>query len=175
VSQRFFVHVYRVVRSKFLIEAENPAAAMEAADAVLYDANNRLAYEYFGAASIEEEKQRIDGLTAPFHLATEDAEETTGYLVDYVGDEDYDRSQYYFGDGSPDDCSRHEKLMLNPRERDTILAALRLWQHAQEGSVSLYNKDCDTLSELENEIACGDHGNPLTADEIDTLCERVNT
>lgn len=67
--------------------------------------------------------------------------------------------------------------LLDPRERDTILAALRLWQHALDGNVLLTNLICggDTLEELRSEIACGDHDNPLSQDEIDALCERVNS
>lgn len=65
--------------------------------------------------------------------------------------------------------------VFDARSRDTILAALRLWQHAKEGSIGLYNKDSDTFEEIEREIACGDHGNPLIVDEIDALCERINT
>jgi hypothetical protein len=173
MSKRF-VHIYHVIRSKFCVEAETDAEAIEKADAMLFE---RRAYNGMidegqepAAMSIPEARTLPEGF-----CYTEGAEEITGYLIDEAEDEDYERSRFLdqHGNVQPPNCSR--TTAITPRERDTILAALRLWQHAQDGSVSLYNKDCDTLQELEDEIACGDHGNPLTNDEIDALCERVNT
>lgn len=68
---------------------------------------------------------------------------------------------------------RAARQMLNPRERDTVLAALRLWQHALDGNVILTGEG--NLIELQEEISFGDHNQPLDANEIDALCERLNT
>jgi hypothetical protein len=62
-------------------------------------------------------------------------------------------------------------IMLSGRERDTILAALRLWQHALDGDVVLTGEG--SLQELVDEIA-SDSGAPLSPNEIDSLCERLN-
>jgi hypothetical protein len=63
---------------------------------------------------------------------------------------------------------------LAPRERDTILAALRLWQHAEEGTLPLYNRALDLFEEIKSEIA-EDSGSALSPNEIDALCERINS
>jgi hypothetical protein len=54
---------------------------------------------------------------------------------------------------------------MNSRELATVLAALRLWQRTPG----------DDIPQLLLELAdcCGEHA-PLTADEIDDLCERLN-
>lgn len=56
-------------------------------------------------------------------------------------------------------------IELNPRELGTVLAALRYWQR-----MGLASSFCP-----EDDIATG-AGNldPLDADEIDELCERIN-
>lgn len=57
---------------------------------------------------------------------------------------------------------------LNARKRNTILAALRNWQHDIESGV---------IDPEESPIAT-DNGYlhpPLTSEEIDALCEDINT
>lgn len=54
-------------------------------------------------------------------------------------------------------------LAFTDREADTILAALRYWQ--REGLMSAGH---------ERDIA-EEHGDALNADEIDDLCERINS
>jgi predicted proteasome-type protease len=53
-------------------------------------------------------------------------------------------------------------LTVTDRERDTILAALR---HYQASTI---------ISDAIRDIANNDHDNPLSEDEIDTLCEDIN-
>lgn len=172
---RYFVHVYRTVRSKFLIEAEDPKQAMELADAELHVANDRLAYEYFPPSiSPEQEAMRIAQLDPGFHLATEDAEDTTAYLIDIVGDEGFERSENFEGDGTPYDSERQKKLPVSSRERDTILAALRLWQHTQEDSITFVNGAEDMMDEIIEIANNGGTVEPLTPGEVDALCERIN-
>ncbi len=65
-----------------------------------------------------------------------------------------------------------QPLALDDRERDTILAALRLWQAWEGGDVP------PILSEqaaMLHDIAQNDHQSSLSAAEIDALCERLNT
>jgi hypothetical protein len=63
--------------------------------------------------------------------------------------------------------------ILHFRERDTILAALRLWQHAEEGTLPLYNRSLDIFNEIKEGIA--ENSAPaLDSKEIDALCERLN-
>ncbi len=50
---------------------------------------------------------------------------------------------------------------MNDRERDTILAALRLWQRTHP-----HPDDLMTIAD--------EHAARLTADEIDELCDRIN-
>lgn len=52
---------------------------------------------------------------------------------------------------------------LTMRERDTVLAALRLWQETRPIS-----------RELMYIATCGDEHPPLSDDEIDDLCEELN-
>lgn len=99
---RYFVHVYRTVRSKILIDAANHREAMEKADESLEEANRRLQYEYFSPlVSVPEERKICEQLEAPFHLATDDAEETTAYMIDELGDEEYHNSVTYDADYTP--------------------------------------------------------------------------
>jgi hypothetical protein len=60
------------------------------------------------------------------------------------------KDMYYFG--------------FTQREFDTILAALRAYQ----------GTDCILPSHVIPAIAAGEHGQPLTAHEIDSLCEYLN-
>jgi hypothetical protein len=57
--------------------------------------------------------------------------------------------------------------MMTDRERDTVLAALRLWQDG----LNSWASDHDGLREIAN----GNHQRPLTSTEIDALCDRFNT
>jgi hypothetical protein len=60
---------------------------------------------------------------------------------------------------------------VNVRELGTILAALRFYQ------LQVYGSDCSEAADLEDAqtIACDDGTiDPLTASEIDALCERLN-
>lgn len=64
--------------------------------------------------------------------------------------------------------------LMDPRERDTILAALRLWQHLLDGHVTITGLYHDTPDELMEIAKNGDKHEPLAAAEIDALCERIN-
>lgn len=57
---------------------------------------------------------------------------------------------------------------FNPRERDTILAALRVLQDWRAGR----EPDAQMVDDIARN---GDHDNPLSLEEIDSLCERLNT
>jgi hypothetical protein len=57
--------------------------------------------------------------------------------------------------------------MIDRRERDTLLAALRVYQHFLEGTTP------DPAGIVE--IAQDDHNKALGVAEIDDLCERINT
>jgi len=54
---------------------------------------------------------------------------------------------------------------LDNREVDVILAALRLWQH---DSAHIADGDGELIG------MASEHGESLTNDEIDKLCERIN-
>lgn len=56
------------------------------------------------------------------------------------------------------------RLTITAREFDTILAALRLYQEHEPAEIRTEIQD----------IASGEHGKPLTIDEIDDLIERIN-
>ena len=57
---------------------------------------------------------------------------------------------------------RHLNISITEREHATMLAALRLWQEADE-----YNRgDLRDIAEAA--------GVPLSSEEIDCLCERIN-
>lgn len=57
---------------------------------------------------------------------------------------------------------------LSPRERDTVLAALRCWQ-----DVFTYGAPRD-LEGLKDIASNNEQHAPLDLDEIDALCERIN-
>jgi hypothetical protein len=57
------------------------------------------------------------------------------------------------------------KVVLLARELDTVLAALRLWQK-QDAHTADYDGAILEFAE--------EHGDALTNDEIDDLCERIN-
>lgn len=54
---------------------------------------------------------------------------------------------------------------LNVRKRNTIMAALRNWQHDIESGV---------IDPEESPIAADNGCQPLTSEEIDALCEDIN-
>lgn len=54
-------------------------------------------------------------------------------------------------------------LHVTPRQRDTILAALRYWQ-----------RELPVVLDPELHAIAGEHGMPLTESEIDELCEAIN-
>jgi hypothetical protein len=69
-------------------------------------------------------------------------------------------------------------MKLNTTERDAVLAGLRLLQHfLGEPRTCVLTDSTGTPSHAVMDdieaIAC-DHGDPMTADAIDALCERLN-
>lgn len=85
-SRRHFVHIYAVIRVKVAVDAADHAAAMQAADDILFG---------HGFAV------RLDS-TASAILDAESAEEVTEYLVDEAGDTGFSRSRAY----GPDHAAR---------------------------------------------------------------------
>jgi hypothetical protein len=165
---RYFVHIYHVVRTKVLVEADNHKQAIENAEDALGEACERLFYERY--PSLEEEVRMaplIDTDVLPFQLQTESAEEVTGYMVDEVGDEEYENSRHYDAGGSIEPCSASVLLRVTPEERDTLLAALRLWQEFREG---LPPKEEWLVAIASN----GDTHPPLENEDVDALSERIN-
>jgi hypothetical protein len=61
------------------------------------------------------------------------------------------------------------------REWDTVLAALRHWQQDRSRieNIGMDSTCSDSMEYAQWEIAT-DHGNPLTNEEVDGLCERIN-
>ena len=58
------------------------------------------------------------------------------------------------------------KLSLTPREFDTILAALRLFQRPQAWLANYGDVDITDIAT--------EHGDIMTSEEVDELCERHN-
>ena len=56
---------------------------------------------------------------------------------------------------------------LYTRETDHIIAALRLWQHIEKHDVIRIPEEIRQIQQ--------EHGLPFTDDDIDTLCEGLNT
>lgn len=56
---------------------------------------------------------------------------------------------------------------LTLREIDTIRAALRYWQARDVGATAAQRGAIETIAQ--------EHGEPLSLDAIDSLCERINT
>lgn len=170
---RYFVHIYHVVRSKVLVEADDHKQAIEKADDGLAEVNRRLFFERL--SSLEEEVKmapQFDAISLPYHLQTESAEEVSGYMVDEVGDEEYERSLSYDAEGNINSPLLASNLLIvTPAERDTILAALRYWQR----NVADRSFRASTLPEWE--IALNGNGDEyaLNGDAIDSLCERINS
>jgi hypothetical protein len=68
-------------------------------------------------------------------------------------------------------------ILLDGRELATVLAALRYWQRTRpQGTTNtLYGKDLSDAAPMEGEVATdGGSLKPLAANEIDSLCERLN-
>ncbi len=84
-------------------------------------------------------RRRLDAMEAPKEEASDTAEASPAATKRYV-------------------------IALDPREFDTVLAALRNWQQT-------VNRD----ETPEYEIACGEHHDPLDDDAMDQLCEALNT
>ena len=59
------------------------------------------------------------------------------------------------------------RIEVSDRELHTILAALRWWQQSGAGE-SLHDDGIDDIASNGGEVE------PLTVDEVDVLCERVN-
>ena len=91
---RFYVHRYDVVRIKVAVDAEDHASAIKAAD-------EALAQGYLGQNLTREWiSPEFEALVeAPCVIHMEPAEETTGYLVDEAGDEEYSKTQSYDAEG----------------------------------------------------------------------------
>lgn len=158
--KRHFVHIYHTVRSKFAVDAENHADAIAKADAL------------FPHSVIP--TQGVMGMVTPAmeldlhervgtgYLLSEDANEVTAYVVDEVGDTEYVNTRNYGADGEPLQ-SRDGLVSIVGPERDTVLAALRLWQRL--GGANSEEWDIATNG--------GSHEG-LDDDAVDALCERLN-
>ena len=95
-NTKYFVHRYDVVRVKVAVEAEDHAGAMKAADDYLaknHPIRNR--YVVSPTVTIDDELiAKTQGYPTWLHYE-EPGQEVTGYLVDEVGDEEYDTSLSY--------------------------------------------------------------------------------
>lgn len=68
-----------------------------------------------------------------------------------------------------------QRVKLDQRSRDTVLAALRYYQH--EFPFGRTTSGAFSVSEHDRaiaEIANGDHDSAFDADEIDSLCDEIN-
>ncbi|WP_177822624.1 hypothetical protein [Erythrobacter aureus] len=104
--KRYFVHRYDVIRVKVAVEAASQQDAMTKADEFLRD--NYPLRDWEANRSAEEDVLHVMNRfsTLPLALAYAHAEETTGYLVDEVGDSEYENSVQYdhnmqLADGNP--------------------------------------------------------------------------
>jgi hypothetical protein len=61
----------------------------------------------------------------------------------------------------------YSEFTMSGRERDTVLCALRLLQE-------VHGECAGELSEELEDVRRNDHDDPLSLDEIDRLCERMN-
>lgn len=158
--KQYFVHIYHVVRSKVSIEAEDHQDAMRKADECIPNIDS-------SHVPFEAESQ-FQGHGTVHH--TESAEEVVGYLVDEVGDEEYSKTLSYEEDYSPSPSGEGRKHYLAGRERDTILAALRVFDAWRCG------EPIDREMIVDIETNGGKHPSPgLSAPELDALCERINS
>ncbi len=102
----YFVHRYDVVRVKVAVKATDQKDAMLKADEFL--AQNYPLRDWSANPTLQEDELQATSrfATLPLALSYEHAEETTGYLVDEVGDDDYGKSNHYdhdmqLADGKP--------------------------------------------------------------------------
>lgn len=72
-----------------------------------------------------------------------------------------------------DTATTAQPLVLEPSERDAVLAGLRLLQLHQDRLLIVVAGEDDRM-ELIDDIA-GENGEPLSNDRIDALCERINS
>lgn len=158
--KRHFVHIYHTVRSKFAVDAENHADAIAKADAMFPDSS----IVRFGVPGLVNPAMdlSVHQQVGTGYLCSEDAEERMGYLVDEVGDTEYVNTRNYGADGEPLQ-SRDGPISLVGPERDTVLAALRLWQRL--GGANSEEWDIATNG--------GSHEG-LDDAAVDALCERLN-
>lgn len=88
---RYFVHRYDVVRVKVAVEARSQSEAMIKADDYL-EQSHPLADVYH---SVGDDEKIAKHYGFPTWIHYEKADESTYYLVDEFGDEDFNRSQEY--------------------------------------------------------------------------------
>ena len=156
---RHFVHIYHTFRSKFAVDADTQTEAIAKATAMFEKQGDRLSIVGMVTPSMSVETHAGVG---EGYLLSEDAEELLGYLVDEVGDDEHANSTSYdMAGNSPRNGG--ETMQINGVERDTVLAALRLWQRA--GGEGTEEWDIATFG--------GSHAG-LDNDTIDALCERLN-
>ena len=106
---------------------------------------------------------------------TEYAEEVRAVLVDVVGDQEYEQSQWFtwqHDQWAPENITVPARgsltdLRLNASDRDAMLAGLRLLQHCR-GRESVPPEILDVVSNNNTQALPTDQ-------EIDELCERLNT
>lgn len=82
----YYVHRYDIIRIKVAVEAEDHVSAMKTADAIL-DASYPIRGFDYGDIDMPGKC-----------MAVEQADETTGYLVDEAGDDEYANSRTYNAD-----------------------------------------------------------------------------
>lgn len=163
---KYFVHIYHSVRSKFAVEAESHEEAMKKADELLPEACKRLEYDRIGCVNTERDIAR-DRANLPIFFETHSAEEVTGYLVDELDDTEYQNSVNYDAAGRPN--IGETDYGMSQRERDTVLAALRVFDAWRCG------EPIDREMIVDIETNGGKHPSPgLSAPELDALCERIN-
>lgn len=98
------VHRYDVVRVKVAVEADSHEEAMKKADELLAKHNPVRPTQHVPGGVIEEREwlgRYKENL--PVVLGVEHADEVTGYLVDELGDEEYEKTRSYGADFRPDD------------------------------------------------------------------------
>lgn len=122
----------------------------------------------------EDRRQQLIAYFNEVHVDGDTAS-TAEWLADDAELEDVVEAIEEYEDVSTEEISVDVPDLFDPRERDTVLAALRLWQHNLDGHVVINGADHDTPEELMEIARNGDTVEPLTADEIDGLCMRLNT
>lgn len=94
---KYFVHRYDVIRVKVAVEADSQAEAMVKADEFL---EGQHPIPNFDNTTCESDEDFVADVGCPVLIHYETAEETTGYLVDEFGDEEFERSRFYNESGS---------------------------------------------------------------------------